>query len=97
VGVGLVFPLLDLLGFSATGHNDSAGIAALRWVAGGTPPLLLVPAACALWAFPINRRRHAIIQRRLAARQAGKAPAARGTAAPASPPLFFPRASKSPS
>jgi GPH family glycoside/pentoside/hexuronide:cation symporter len=68
VGVGLFFPLLDLLGFSATTHNDASGIAALRWVAGATPPLLLVPAALALWGFPIDRRRQAIIRRRLTVR-----------------------------
>ena len=100
VGVGLVCPLLDLLGFSATGQNDAGGLAALRWVAGATPPLLLVPAAWALWRFPIDQRRHAIIQRRLSSRRsAGPAaePAPGAAAPPASPLVLFPHPSKSPS
>lgn len=100
IGVGLVFPLLDLLGFSATGHNDAGGLAALRWVAGAIPPLLLVPAALALWRFPIDQRRHAIIQRRLAARTSStpnEGQAQDVDIPPAGPLLFFPHVSKSPS
>lgn len=67
-GVGLAFPLLDLFGYSASGPNDADGLLALRWVAGAMPPLLLIPAALWLWAFPIDERRQAIIRRRLATR-----------------------------
>lgn len=64
-GVGVMFPLLDLLGYQASGNNDAGGILALRAVAGGMPPLLLVPAAIWLWRFPIDRRRQVIIRQRL--------------------------------
>lgn len=67
-GVGLAFPLLDLLGYNATGPNDADGLLGLRWVAGAMPPLLLIPAALWLWRFPIDERRQAIIRRRLTGR-----------------------------
>lgn len=68
VGIGVTLWVLSALDFHATGHNTSAALESLKFVyALGSAPFYFVGAAVLLW-FPINERRHAIIQRRLDAR-----------------------------
>lgn len=70
LGVGIALPLLQALGFSATGDNDAQGLAAIRVVAFGLPVLPYVFASILLWYFPLNARRQTIIARRLAQKAA---------------------------
>lgn len=65
-GVGVALPLLDLMGFVP---SDSAStmmsIDVVRLVGFGAPTILFISAILLLWNFPIDRRRHDVIQRRL--------------------------------
>jgi glycoside/pentoside/hexuronide:cation symporter, GPH family len=68
VGIGVTLWALNALNFHANGHNTHAALESLKYVyALGSAPFYFVGAAVLLW-FPINERRHAIIQRRLDAR-----------------------------
>lgn len=70
LSVAIAFPLLDLAGFRAGGPNDAAGLSALAWLYAGLPVVAKLAAAAMLAGFPIDRRRHEVIRRRLAARTA---------------------------
>jgi glycoside/pentoside/hexuronide:cation symporter, GPH family len=68
LGIGVTLWVLNALNFHATGHNTGAALESLKYVyAFGSAPFYFVGAAVLLW-FPINERRHGIIQRRLDAR-----------------------------
>jgi GPH family glycoside/pentoside/hexuronide:cation symporter len=68
LGIGVTLWVLNALNFHATGHNTRAALESLKYVyAFGSAPFYFVGAAVLLW-FPINERRHGIIQRRLDAR-----------------------------
>ena len=70
--VGILFPILALVGFSAEAAAESAP-GALLWVEGFwivLPPVILVPAALVLVRLPLSAVRHAEVQAALA--RAGK-------------------------
>ncbi len=64
-GVGGSFLLLEWAGFSASGENGTAELEALGWIGCLLPIGLFSISACLLWGFPINRKRHDIICRRI--------------------------------
>ncbi len=63
--VGIALPLLDVLGFNPTGHNGPQEIASLLAVGLGLPVIIMLPGLALLWNYPIDRRRHDIIRRRI--------------------------------
>ncbi|GAA5526034.1 melibiose carrier protein [Microbulbifer aestuariivivens] len=67
LAIGVTFPLLDWAGFSEGGANEGMAWAALHGLVSWLPALIMLAAAALAWRFPLNRRRHDIIQRRLAA------------------------------
>jgi Na+/melibiose symporter-like transporter len=57
LGVMLVFPYLQWLGFDPSGHhNTPQSIAALRYVFGIFPPIPMVIVACLLFTFPLGKK-----------------------------------------
>ncbi|MET0295583.1 MAG: MFS transporter, partial [Phenylobacterium sp.] len=72
LGVAFAFPLLDVFGFDATGkHNTAQSLDALRYMYGFSPVLPLLIAGILLWRFPMDRKAHAALQEKLAARRLG--------------------------
>lgn len=69
--IGIVLPLLDLLGFDPAGANGPAELTSLQIVGLGLPAIILLIGAALLWHYPIDARRHGIIRRRLDARPVG--------------------------
>jgi Na+/melibiose symporter-like transporter len=67
LAVGLVFPLLDVIGFDATGGNNAEQVRTLA-VLYGAPSILFKLAAVAMMRnFPIDEREHRRIREELAA------------------------------
>lgn len=65
IGVGLAFTLLEFGGFSAAGANDQDALRMLSLVGCAVPGVLFLTAVMMLWSYPLDRRRHDIIRRRL--------------------------------
>jgi GPH family glycoside/pentoside/hexuronide:cation symporter len=74
VGGGLGLILVGLVGFSAKGHNPPATVWAFKLIVLAAPALLLAASSVVAWLFPLDRRRHDIVRRRILARSA-RAPA----------------------
>jgi Na+/melibiose symporter-like transporter len=69
LAVGSIFPLLDLIGFSASGEN-SAGLVRALAISYAAPSIVLKLAAVAMmWRFPIDEREHQRICAALAAQR----------------------------
>jgi len=64
-GVGIAFPLLDLVGFSSTGTNSDEVVFYLRCIVGILPCIFMFPVVFLLWNYPIGRERHSVIRKRL--------------------------------
>lgn len=67
-GAGLALLIVSLFGFNANGHNDAMALAGFFMTFLGIPILLNVIATLLAAFFPINRRRHNIIRKRLGTR-----------------------------
>lgn len=68
-GAGLM--LVSLFGYDAKGENDSLAMTGF-FLAFIFIPMILNAVACVIaWLFPLDRRRHEIVQRRLAKRMSG--------------------------
>jgi GPH family glycoside/pentoside/hexuronide:cation symporter len=65
VAVGVTFPLLEGLGFSADGGNSPSALRSLAVIYAGVPVVLKCIAIAVVWNFPITRERQALIRRRL--------------------------------
>jgi len=70
LGGALAFYLLDLGGFRAGHHNGQGTTSVFFIVFVGLPALLYLASAATLWRFPLDRRRHDIVRRRLERRTA---------------------------
>lgn len=68
VGGGLGLVLIGWLGFSGHGRDVPAAVSGFKAVCLGAPAVLLAGAAVVAWAFPLDRRRHEIVRRRITAR-----------------------------
>jgi len=64
-GVGLSLPALEFLGFDAQAP-DEAGKFTLAVIYAWVPAVIKVTAIATVWSFPLTRRRHMAIRRRLA-------------------------------
>lgn len=67
IGVGLAFPLLSLFGYEVGGENDARAHFGLMLCYIGGPLVTHLAAAALLWNFPLDRRRHDIVRRRIEA------------------------------
>ena len=65
VGVGVTFPALEALGFSADGGNSASALQSLAVIYAGVPVVLKCIAIAVIWTFPITRERQELIRRRL--------------------------------
>jgi Na+/melibiose symporter-like transporter len=70
-GSGLGLVVLGLMGFSATGANTPAAVGGFKLVVLLAPAVLLVGSGIAAWLFPLDRRRHDIVRRRILGRTRG--------------------------
>ena len=75
VGAGIAFPFLAIFGYQVGGENTGYALFGLFLVYLIIPAVTSIAAACILWNFPIDARRHGIIRRRLEqlSARAGKA------------------------
>ena len=75
IGSGLAYLGLATIGYktAAGAINTPSANLGILCIFAVTPGLLSVPAAMLMWGFPLSRRRHAIIQRRLAQREVREA------------------------
>lgn len=55
IAVGLVYPVLDLVGFDPAIINDQSTLDGVRYVVGATPTLVTLSVAAIMWNFPIGR------------------------------------------
>ncbi|NEN93017.1 MAG: MFS transporter [Okeania sp. SIO3H1] len=68
LGVGLVYPILDLIGFVPGGTNTPAAIEALKYIFICVPIPISLIAAIAIWNFPLDSVRQQELRRLLAER-----------------------------
>ncbi|MBO6525416.1 MFS transporter [Erythrobacter sp.] len=68
--IGIIFPLLDVIGFDPNGNNDPQAIAWLGAIFVGVPILLKLLIVALLWRFPINREMQESLRTQLATQQA---------------------------
>ena len=73
LAVGLVLPILDLVGFDPSGVNSETTITGVRLVAAATPVMALVGVILVMWKFPLDQARQRCLQKQLDARRAGSA------------------------
>jgi len=66
LGVGLGLPLLQAAGFDPAHGSALSSRRAIDIVALGVPILLLTAAIVMAWSYPLDRRRHGVVVRRLA-------------------------------
>lgn len=68
VAIGVAFPLLDLVGFSAKGGNGASELLVLSLLYGGLPVALKLCAVLLMRNYPVTRELHEEIRSRLARR-----------------------------
>jgi len=70
VGVGLAYPLLDLIGFNPDGGNSQAAIDGLRYVYVFIPVVTDILLAWLFYTFPLTREMQRDMRQRIEARDA---------------------------
>jgi GPH family glycoside/pentoside/hexuronide:cation symporter len=68
LAVGIIYPVLDWVGFDPAGVNDQATIDGVRLVVATSPTLVTICVAIIMWRFPIDRARQQALREELAAR-----------------------------
>jgi glycoside/pentoside/hexuronide:cation symporter, GPH family len=68
LGAAIALAIPTLFGYSGSGEIDAAGAAGLKAAFIGWPCLLLLPMLMLAWRYPLGRRQHATLARRLARR-----------------------------
>lgn len=68
LGVGIVYPILDWIGFVPGGTNTPAAIEALKYMFICVPIPISLIAAIAIWNFPLDSVRQQELRRLLAER-----------------------------
>ena len=68
IGAGVGLLLVGLVGFSPKGGNGPGVVLDFKIVVLVLPALLLFASSAAAWLFPLDRRRHDIVRRRIVAR-----------------------------
>ena len=69
VGAAIALAIPTWFGYQGEGVVDARGAAGLQLAFIGWPCLLLLPMAVLAWRYPLDRRAHAILSRRLARRE----------------------------
>ena len=65
--VGIIYPMLDMVGFDPAGLNDAATIEGVRWVVATSPTLLLFLTVVVMWRFPLDKTSQEKLRRELGA------------------------------
>ncbi len=65
LGVGITFPVLEALGFSADGGNSVSALRSLAVIYAGVPVVFKLVAIGVVWSFPITQTRQELIRKRL--------------------------------
>ena len=69
LAVGIVYPVLDLIGFTVGGANDPDTLDGVRWLVAGSPTLITLCVAWIMWRFPIGREEQRALRAELAERR----------------------------
>ena len=69
LAVGIIYPALDLIGFTAGGANDQATLDGVRMLVAGSPTLITLCVAWIMWRFPIGRAEQGALRAELARRR----------------------------
>ena len=78
ISIGATFLALSVTGFDpALPKNSEASIDGLMMVGTLVPALLVLTGMLVLWGYPLSKRRHSIIQKRLAGRRQSEVGVAR--------------------
>ena len=67
LAVGIIYPVLDLVGFDPTGDNSQATLDAVRIVVATSPTAITLLVALIMWRFPIGRAEQASLRARIEA------------------------------
>ncbi len=70
LAIGITLPILHAFGFTATGENSPTALLALKVIYCLAPAPLFIAGALIFLRFPLDARRHGVIRKRLAIRQA---------------------------
>jgi len=65
--VGIIYPMLDAVGFDPGAVNDQSTLTGVRMVAASSPTILLFLAAALVWRFPLDRTAQEQLRARLEA------------------------------
>ncbi len=65
LAVGIIYPILDWVGFDAQGVNDQATLDGVRIVVAGSPTLVTLAVAAIMWRFPIGREEQQALRAQL--------------------------------
>ncbi len=68
LAVGIIYPILDWVGFDPATANDATTIDGVRLVVATSPTLVTICVAIIMWGFPIDRVRQQQLRAQLAAR-----------------------------
>lgn len=63
--VGIIYPMLDLVGFDPTGVNSETTLTGVRVVVATSPTVLLFLVAVLMWRFPLDRRHQEALRAQL--------------------------------
>ena len=69
LAVGIIYPALDLIGFTAGGANDQATLDGVRMLVAASPTLITLCVAWIMWRFPIGRAEQGALRAELARRR----------------------------
>ena len=69
LAVGIIFPVLDWVGFVPGGENDQATLDGVRWVVAASPTLVTLSVAIIMWRFPIGRSEQVALRKALKQRE----------------------------
>ena len=67
LAVGIIYPLLDWVGFDPTGENAQSTLDAVRIVVAASPTLVTLAVATIMWRFPIGRAEQQALRARIEA------------------------------
>jgi len=65
LAVGITYPVLNWIGYDASGTNDQATLDGVRWVMAATPALVGVAVAGIMWRFPLDEASQSDVARKL--------------------------------
>ena len=71
LAVGIVYPALDLIGFTVGGANDQATLDGVRVLVAGSPTLITLCVAWIMWRHPLGREEQRALRAELARREQG--------------------------